>query len=410
MYLEEFGSEFDWEDNLDDIWWQEILVMLFGITKRPDERMRALLDRLPQQPVLCPQLGPALAKALFEAPYSSCSNTSDVLERFDALDPSSFYGLKGVVEESGGDGNVLLTKLAGCGLLDPKKEPSRALSSELEELSPEPDANPDRERVRRWLEDQNVILLDRLELGCECYRNALTRIEQGPAGEATRNRLVATLSSFSRDGNMWETVRAIQTAARLPGIDLAAVVDPVLKKDAWCRREAMSAVAKYPFDAAGGRGLVGFILFVLFMQGGLFTSLPQFARAVWERPRLGWYVPGVLLLTTLSLAVVLSPLGLSPVLENSFEVFGQDPNPLLGLSVMSLSLSALCCVPIYFAKLYWGVPILRLTLLACALIFVASKVQPHIPKSFFEDSPTPPPKTLTPSRRRRRDSRSASLA
>lgn len=371
VYLEEFGSEFDWEESLDDIWWQEILVMLFGITKRPDERMVAFLEHLPERPVLCPQLGDALGEVISRTSYSSYD--------FNALDPSDFYGLKGVAEEAGGDGDLLLSKLAGLGLLDPATKRTEALAAEFRDLSAEPDDNADRERARRWLEERNTPLLDRLALACECYRNALTRIGQGPAARAARERLVAALSAFSRDGNMWETVRAIQTASMLPGVELTEVVDPVLThKDAWCRREAMSSVAKYPFDTAGGRGLVGFILFIQFMQGELFSSLPQFARAAWEKPRLALYAPGVLLLTLLSLAAVLSPLGLYPLFAHAAGWTAHDPQGLFGLSNATLSMCVLCAAPVYFAKLIWGLPVLRLTLLVAAVIFAAPKAAPHL--------------------------------
>jgi len=43
-YIKAFKPTLDWEQLYDNIWWQEVLVMLFGISDEPNELMRDLLD------------------------------------------------------------------------------------------------------------------------------------------------------------------------------------------------------------------------------------------------------------------------------------------------------------------------------------------------------------------------------
>jgi predicted NACHT family NTPase len=43
-----FQPVLNWEQLYDNIWWQEVLVLLFGISEEPNELMRRLLDSIPE--------------------------------------------------------------------------------------------------------------------------------------------------------------------------------------------------------------------------------------------------------------------------------------------------------------------------------------------------------------------------
>jgi len=47
-YIKAFKPELNWEQLYDNIWWQEVLVLLFGISDEPNELMRGLLDSIPE--------------------------------------------------------------------------------------------------------------------------------------------------------------------------------------------------------------------------------------------------------------------------------------------------------------------------------------------------------------------------
>jgi hypothetical protein len=46
-YIKAFKPALNWEQLYDNIWWQEVLVLLFGISDDPNELMRGLLDSVP---------------------------------------------------------------------------------------------------------------------------------------------------------------------------------------------------------------------------------------------------------------------------------------------------------------------------------------------------------------------------
>ncbi|EDN70334.1 hypothetical protein BGP_5817 [Beggiatoa sp. PS] len=48
LYIKVFKPELNWEQLYDNIWWQEVLVLLFGISDDPNELMRGLLDSVPE--------------------------------------------------------------------------------------------------------------------------------------------------------------------------------------------------------------------------------------------------------------------------------------------------------------------------------------------------------------------------
>jgi len=48
-YIKAFKPELNWEQLYDNIWWQEVLVLLFGISDEPNELMRGLLVSIPKE-------------------------------------------------------------------------------------------------------------------------------------------------------------------------------------------------------------------------------------------------------------------------------------------------------------------------------------------------------------------------
>jgi len=46
-YIKVFKPALNWEQLYDNIWWQEVLVLLFGISEEPNELMLGLLDSIP---------------------------------------------------------------------------------------------------------------------------------------------------------------------------------------------------------------------------------------------------------------------------------------------------------------------------------------------------------------------------
>jgi hypothetical protein len=389
VYMEEFGAPLDWEGGLDNIWWQETLVMLFGITESPAERMGTLLGHVPARPLLCAEAGGAIGQLMYDLPSvgyvdfekrERWRSLPPPLERLLAADPENVYGLKEVITAEGGPAG-LAAALRERHVLPAGPDPTAKDVESLLELSPEPDENAFGEGVRRWLEGVNAVVLDRLELGVECYRNALGKLRDSETAEEARGRFVAALADFSKGGNMWETVRAIQIAARLPSIDLYSFVEPALfGKDAWCRNEAVAVVAKHPLSGNVSRFNVGFILFLQFMKGDLWNPLPFFRSAA-ESPRLRLKIPGVIILCVVSWLVLLSPFltyfALRVYAGPWLASFGGGR--LLGLGwpvwLTAFGLVVFPCA-IYLAKHLWNVPILRTALLVCSLcVFVPLSAQ-----------------------------------
>lgn len=383
VYMEEFGAPLDWEGGLDNIWWQETLVMLFGITEGAAERMRTLLGHVPARPLLCAEAGAAIGQLMLDLPSVGYVDREKrerwrplppPPERLLAADPENAYGLKEVIEAKGGPAG-LAAGLRERGVLPAEPDPTAKDVESLLELSPEPDENAFGEGVRRWLEGVNAVVLDRLELGVECYRNALGKLDDSEIAREARARFAAALADFSKGGNMWETVRAIQIAARLPGIDLYSVVEPALfGKDAWCRNEAVAVVAKHPLSGNVRRFNVGFILFLQFMKGDLWNPLPFFRSAA-ETPRLRLKIPGVIVLCVVSWLALLSPfLTYFALREYAGPWLASFGGRLMGLGwpvwLAAFGLVVFPCA-IYLAKHLWNVPILRTALLVCSLcVFV----------------------------------------
>jgi len=378
-YLEEFKPQFIWESRFDDIWWQEILIMLFGITERPNDYMEILLRNIPAELIVCSNLGPALSDIVANVgEYNKENELEEAIKKFLSLDSSGFYGFKKITKGAI-DAETFSKRLAKIGVLESDSDLWKFNSSDLKTLSPEPDDNKYTDCVRQWLENRNAIILDWIELGVECYRNALHKISQ-----ITVDRFATLLAVFSRNGNMGEAVRAIQISTRLSGTDWFPIVEPALiHKDAWCRREAMAAIAKHSTETDAYRGDTGFIVFLQFAKGELLLSLPQFFRALLELPRLAWFLPGTLLLGAISVMLLLSPgfiiykvlsirypfdiLGLEGVLKNEWPTV---------VFVISCFLSLL----IYLLKLRWGVSIIRTTLFICVIFFFLPEIIEPIAK------------------------------
>ncbi|RKZ65066.1 MAG: hypothetical protein DRQ99_13780 [Candidatus Parabeggiatoa sp. nov. 3] len=53
-YIKAFKPELNWEELYDNIWWQEVLVLWFGISDAPNELMRGLLNSIPEPNVKNP--------------------------------------------------------------------------------------------------------------------------------------------------------------------------------------------------------------------------------------------------------------------------------------------------------------------------------------------------------------------
>jgi hypothetical protein len=353
VYLEDFKPAFEWENRFDDIWWQEILIMLFGIAKQPALHMELLLQSIPDRAILCPELGPLLYDVIK-------SNSASARRSLLDLDNLDYYGLKEVFDHP--DNSLdLLPELKNLGIL----HPSDSDFFHLRQLSPEPDRNEYADWVRQWLENLNSTLLERLDLGVECYRNALSKMSQ-----KTADLFVMLLSAFVKDGNMGEAVRAIQISSRLPGIDIYAIVEKaLLQKDAWCRSEAISAIAKYPIEANTFRKHTGFIIFLQFMKGELLFSLPQFLRSLIELPRLAYFLPGILLLTIISALLIVSPAIFYEILITRYPagLFGLPGKLGLGWPTWAFGITCLVGLWIYLSRLQGKVPIVRSTVFACAL-------------------------------------------
>lgn len=285
VYLDEFDTPLDWTSKYDDIWWQEILIMLFGITESPERYMRDLLATVPE-PVTMGKLAPVMASAV----KNGASAAADLTK----LDGSGFYGLRidGPAEEAIAN---LVVRVFG------KQRSAIEYGDTPEARSAKASGKPDEECVRRYLESRNAVLLDRVELAAECLQNVAAKLP----GEA--QRVQAVLSAFIKDGNTWEIVRAIGIGAKLQGIDLYELIEPALiGGNTWCRQEALEAVANAPVESSPVRQ-VGIVLFLQFLKGDLWFSVAGFTRQVWERRVLFWLLPGFLALLALSAAAALSP-------------------------------------------------------------------------------------------------------
>ena len=329
VYLQEFKPVLDWGNHLDDIWWQEVLVMLFGVTSQPDEYMSRLLQSIPKGPITCSAIGSKLRdlfskmqllKSILKEDKAQASRLKEAeesffytLEALFSLDRSSFYGLKEMVDGAMLDRVLLLKQLIRIfeerGLLLPSVEPSYDDLSAMSQLQPEPDANDLCDSIRRWLENHNARLLDRLELLVECYRNCSSRLSQAETSKVNIEHLASILKTFVELGNMWEAVRSIHIASKIPGIGSYAVIETVLlNKDAWCRREALAAMAKYPIAKSAQNRNIGFLIFIQFIKGESLFSLGQFVRSIADSRALAWLAPGALLLSFISIALIADPI------------------------------------------------------------------------------------------------------
>ncbi len=378
VYLEEFGAWPDWEGCIDDIWWRETLVMLFGITSSPAERMEALLRYVPARPLLCPDFGAALGHLLARLPtaphvsYSKrkrWSSSTEIGEALLEMDSSGFYGLHEVAKASENEA-AFLNALSEAGVLTNELNPTSEEIESLLELSPEPDGRPLCESARKWLEGHNAVVLDRLELSVECYRNALSKMEGEEVARLASGNFAATLAAFSKDGNILEAVRAIQIAARLPGIDLYSVVEPALmSKDSWCRGEAVAAMAKYPLADDAHRRHTGFIIFLRFLKGDLFYPEPvPFLRSRSEISLPSRLVIAFILLCFVSYLAAFSPFLIYAALWARFDSALSGPEGLLGIGGwVWLAAFGFVVFPIYLAKARLNIPVLRASLLACSI-------------------------------------------
>jgi hypothetical protein len=273
------------------------------------------------------------------------------------LDSSGFYGLQVQAEQV----KELFAQIFG------KPLGQVSYYDTPQSRSPKASQNLDEERVRRYLEQRNAILLDRVELVAECLQNIAAKTPE------TTQRVQTILSAFIKDGNTWETVRAIGIGSKLHGIDLYRLIEPALiGGNTWCRQVALEAVANAPVESSPLRQ-VGLVLFLHFLKDDLMSSVLGFARQVWERRALLWLVPGFLLLLALSAAVALSPLAFYwPVLK----ILEQRPAPPAALGMgwpgVAGAIVVACGGIIYFFKYRYKIPVLYFPAWASALLVCAS--------------------------------------
>ncbi len=342
VYLDVFQPDMDWTQRYDDIWWQEILIMLFGITTTPERHINDLLATIPD-----PLTVPALAYHIWRL----VSNRSDdAANAVSELDPSGFYGLRIDGEWEQGADKVIRAIFGKAA-----NEVRWQYNSKTAVLA-KASSDPNEEKVRQFLENRNAVLLDRAELAAECLENAAVE-----TAEPT-SRLATILSTFILKGNAWEAVRAIRTGSRLHGIDLYRLIEPaLLKGNTWCRQEALEAVANSPVELSPVQQ-VSIVLFLQFLKGDLLFSTASFAKQVWERRVLAWLTPGFLWLAALSLAAALSPiLFYWPLLG----ALSRNPHPPAALGVgweaIAAGIVGVGTAGIYYLAYRFGISVLMLS-------------------------------------------------
>jgi hypothetical protein len=369
-YLHEFRPEVDWRQHWDDIWWQETLVMLAGIAEESADAQAPLGDllaSLPEKVVMCESLGPALAKII--DPPSTGTDDAAPIETLRELDPSDHYGLRSLAETLETSETPLRESLVPVGLLRSEAAAVEA-AAHLRELKPEADDDQDAEQVRRWLEDRNAVVLDRIELTVECGRNA------GQSNRTVAERVAPLLSTFSRQGNTVEAVRAVRASTRL-GEDRAVEIAEwsLLHRSAWCRRESLDAITSQPLGRGGSWRWVTAVVFIQFLKGELVTGLPQLWRSVRQR-----YHPGVLAyggvliagLLAVSLAGFVSPASVYLVLTSRYPQGAFGLNGALGhpWKWWAFALTVAFCLWVYFTRIVWKTPILHsMAFMAVPLFF-----------------------------------------
>jgi hypothetical protein len=367
IYLNEAQPSIDWKNQFDDIWWQEILIMLFGISKNPNIYMNKLLQNIPRTPIVCQTLGQKLSDLFTSATDPDSTSVVNAMKELISLDPYQFYGITEPGRKYPSAPHVLL-HLRNIGILPSDKPyPSEDDILHITHLQPEPDNNEFADHIRLWIETRNTILLDRIELGAECYRNALGKIDKEVASIFER-----ILLNFSKCGNTWETVRAIQISGRIPGIDLYSIVEPpLISKGAWCRREAMAVVATYPSRPSVSKVPIGFILFLQFIKGELLTSIPKLFQIIIESPRLLWYVPGIIFLSSLSIVFVISPFISNYALLTHAPLEYRMANQLLGIewTIWAFIITSLIAIITYILRVQFNIPLMRTTLLILSMYF-----------------------------------------
>lgn len=369
VYLDVYRPEVSWRDHWDDIWWQETLIMLVGVTRNPGEPLQQLLATLPGTVLVCPVIGGALADIAKSRAATNPSDMPDAIRKLSVLDETNLYGLKNF-DQNLADFNEgrILRHLVAMGLLRDESVGLDVLEK-LDVLVAEPDADPDREAVRRWLEQRNGVVLDRVELAAECARN--TRREIGAKVTA---RVTPLLSELSRDGNTVEAVRAVQIAAKLVGTGPFEVAQwSMLRGSAWGRREALAAIATQPLESGASWSGTSAVVFLQSIKGELLFALPQLLRSVGYTWHLILLLPLVAVALTVSAAAALSPLVIYWILLHRYPsgLFGLDGALGRQWSWWALSIAILVGAWAYLTRAAWGVAILRTMVFMIALLLAA---------------------------------------
>jgi hypothetical protein len=381
LYLDVFKPEVTWQDRWDDIWWQETLIMLVGIAKEPDKLLEDLLTSLPEKAVVCSELGSALTALVMAAEYAefryhrnqaeASEQVAAAIENLGGLDHDGWYGLRDLADSLKEDEypEEIPRRLVAAGLLgDPP------VLEKLFNLSPEPDADGDKERIRRWLESRNAVVLDRVDLAAECGRNTTRALS-----EKVGARVTALLLALSRHGNTVEAVRAIQASVKLAGTEPFDVAEwSLLHRNAWCRREGFAAIAAQPLRWAVSWRRTGVVAFIQFLKGELLFAIPQFLRSVGQNWSLMWLVPPLAVLAVVSVAGVLSPVAIYWILLHRYPDGVSWLNQYADHSWQWWAFTITIAVTAwaYLTKVAWRVSILRTTVYAIGtLIFVPPLVE-----------------------------------
>ena len=355
LHIDRKLGDVDWAAQLDDIWLREVLIMLVGVAEHPQRYVDELVAALPERVLVCAELGKKLRDLLAQIGVSV-----KAIGELRRLDAGGFYGLDGALADSG-DRETACRRLEAAGLLIRDRPVWVSIPTPM---SPEPDTDLVLEGIRRWLEARNRTVLDRVETIVECLRNS-ERLAGPPDA-----RLVAVLRALVAGGNTLESVRAIQSASRLENVDLYSITEPaLLRGTAWCRREAVTALVGYRPGQSGQVGELMFVVFLQFMKGELLRSLRRLVALLPVMPSLYRRIPGILGLSTLSLAAALSPLALYPIIERA-----GLPEPVEGAIGLSHGV-ALAALTVGGAALAWSLawllrcPVLRITtiVVACAV-------------------------------------------
>ena len=298
QYLYRFQPPVDWTRAFEDIWWRETIIMLCGIVPDSGAVMDPVLARVPERPLVFPALAEVTVQIL-EALPKSRPLPEETWQRLRDLDPTGAYGLP---HPSAAEDSLPRLREWLASIFGPEvrlARPAAALKSE----GAEPNANPDAEALRNWLEPRQQAVLDAAELAVDCVRNSRASPSLDLLGVSR------ALAALVADGNDGERVRATEILARIPDFDgLYEALQPALTgPSAWARREAMFALMESHVGFRARQQDLPFLLFLQFLKGETLPALPKYMRACRANPRLLRIAPVLSILALWSVAAALIP-------------------------------------------------------------------------------------------------------